>query len=310
MNAQEAAPTTKGGIPPLATTGTPITMSSREIAELCGKEHSNVIRDIRGMLVNLYGDDYVAKNMPEHYRNRHSEYIRENADAILNAIMGDDSNWKDGAGGRTFRWERDKRGYISAFFLPKDLTLTLVAGYNVKLRKRIIDRWIVLEEQAAKGFLPDFSDPVKAARAWADAMEQRQLAEKEVLALEAQAKIDRPKVAFADAVDASEDTISVGDLAKLLRQNGMDIGQNRLFKLMHKPEHGYLMKSKAGPNVPTQKSIDLGLFEMKEWNIRNPRGKDKIRLTPRVTGKGQQYFINKFQSQFKRRPAEQGKLTE
>lgn len=123
------------------------TMSSREIATLCSKEHSNVLRDIRVMLINLYGEDYVKENIPEQYRNRHSEYIRENADHILSAITGH-SNWNDEQNQtfRGYKWQRDNRGYITEICLDKDHTLTLISGYNAKLRMAIIKRWQELEE--------------------------------------------------------------------------------------------------------------------------------------------------------------------
>lgn len=124
-----------------------LTMSSREIATLCDKEHSNVLRDIRAMLINLYGDEYVRKTIPEQYRNRHSEYIRENADQILTAIAGH-SNWNDEQNQtlRGYKWHRDNRGYITEIWLDKDHTLTLVTGYNAKLRMAIIKRWQELEQ--------------------------------------------------------------------------------------------------------------------------------------------------------------------
>lgn len=103
----------------------------------------------------------------------------------------------------------------------------------------------------------------------------------------------KPKVLFADAVSASHTSILVGDLAKLLRQNGIDIGANRLFEWLR--ENGYLIKRKGADwNMPTQYSMDLGLFEIKERTINNPDGSIKTTKTPKVTGKGQQYFINKF----------------
>lgn len=103
----------------------------------------------------------------------------------------------------------------------------------------------------------------------------------------------KPKVLFADAVSASHTSILVGDLAKLLRQNGIDIGANRLFEWLR--ENGYLIKRKGTDwNMPTQYSMDLGLFEIKERTINNPDGSIKTTKTPKVTGKGQQYFINKF----------------
>lgn len=104
---------------------------------------------------------------------------------------------------------------------------------------------------------------------------------------------DEPKVLFADAVAASQTSILVGELAKVLKQNGIDIGQNRLFQWMR--DNDYLMKRKGnGWNMPTQKSMELGLFEIKERVINNPDGTVDIKKTTKVTGKGQQYFINKF----------------
>lgn len=102
----------------------------------------------------------------------------------------------------------------------------------------------------------------------------------------------RPKALFADAVAASHTSILVGDLAKLLKQNGVEMGQNRLFQWMR--ERGYLMKSGRSKNMPTQRSMELGLFEVKERTINNPDGSVRITKTTKVTGKGQQYFINQF----------------
>lgn len=102
----------------------------------------------------------------------------------------------------------------------------------------------------------------------------------------------KPKAIFADAVSTSEQSILVGQLAKLIKQNGYDIGQNRLFDWMR--EHDYLIKSGQRRNQPTQKAMDLGLFEVKERAINNPDGSVRITLTTKVTGKGQIYFVNKF----------------
>lgn len=102
----------------------------------------------------------------------------------------------------------------------------------------------------------------------------------------------RPKALFADAVATSHTSILVGDLAKLLKQNGVDMGQNRLFQWMR--GRGYLMKQGSSKNMPTQRSMDMGLFEVKERTINNPDGSVRITKTTKVTGKGQQYFINQF----------------
>ena len=112
------------------------------------------------------------------------------------------------------------------------------------------------------------------------------------MALEAKAEADKPKVLFADAVSASHTSILVGDLAKLLRQNGVDIGQNRLFSFLR--EKGYLCSQGERYNLPTQRSMDRGWFQVKETTINQPNGSVRITRTVKVTGKGQQYFINLF----------------
>lgn len=105
----------------------------------------------------------------------------------------------------------------------------------------------------------------------------------------------KPKALFADAVTASHTSILVGDLAKILKQNGVDIGAKRLFAWLR--ENGYLIKRKGTEwNSPTQKSMDLGLFETKETVIQRPDGGVDVKKTPKVTGKGQVYFVNKFKT--------------
>lgn len=103
----------------------------------------------------------------------------------------------------------------------------------------------------------------------------------------------KPKEIFADAVMSSHTSILVGELAKLIKQNGYDIGQNRLFSWMR--QNGYLISRKGTDyNMPTQKSMEQGLFEIKESTSVNPDGSIRTNKTPKVTGKGQQYFVNKF----------------
>lgn len=102
----------------------------------------------------------------------------------------------------------------------------------------------------------------------------------------------KPKALFADAVATSHTSILIGDLAKLIRQNGVDIGQNRLFGWLR--DHGYLIGNGDRRNMPTQRAMDLGLFDIKERTFQNPDGSVRITKTTKVTGKGQQYFINKF----------------
>jgi anti-repressor protein len=104
---------------------------------------------------------------------------------------------------------------------------------------------------------------------------------------------DKPKVIFADNVTASNTTILIGDLAKLMKQTGIDIGQKRLFDWLR--NNGYLMKSGTSRNMPTQKAADMGLFFVRETSITKPDGSVRISKTTKVTGKGQVYFINRFQ---------------
>lgn len=125
------------------------------------------------------------------------------------------------------------------------------------------------------------------------------LADKEIDRLKADNKVlledtarMKPKEVFADAVAASHTSILIGELAKLLKQDGVKTGRRRLFTWMR--DNGYLIKGGSSRNMPTQKGMELGLFEIKETTINNPDGSIRISRTTKVTGKGQQYFINKF----------------
>ena len=114
-----------------------------------------------------------------------------------------------------------------------------------------------------------------------------QLKQKEIIIQEM-----KPKALFADAVTKSHTSILVGDLAKIIKQNGYEIGQKRLFEWLR--QNGYLIKSGSSKNMPTQKSMDLHLFEVKESTVQNPDGSVRVTKTPKCTGEGQVYFINKF----------------
>lgn len=111
--------------------------------------------------------------------------------------------------------------------------------------------------------------------------------------LEAKVEQDKPKVLFADSVSASKSSILVGELAKILKQNGVDTGQFRLFAWLR--ENGYLIKREGSDyNMPTQRSAEMGLFEVKQTIITHSDGHITTNKTPKVTGKGQVYFVNKF----------------
>ncbi len=122
-----------------------------------------------------------------------------------------------------------------------------------------------------------------------------QIANKKLQVLEAQAEENRPKVLFADSVAASHTSILIFDLAKILKQNGVEIGGHRLFDWMRK--NGYLVRRDGNDhNMPTQRSMEMGLFEVKETTVSHSDGHISVNKTPKVTGKGQQYFINLFLS--------------
>lgn len=132
----------------------------------------------------------------------------------------------------------------------------------------------------------DFNSPEKImARAL-------KIADNKIHKLEAQMEADKPKVLFANAVSASQTSILIGDFAKLLRQNGLEIGQNRLFIWLR--ENGFLINRKGDSwNMPTQRSMDRGLFEIKERTHHEPNGTIRISKTTKITGKGQVYFMEK-----------------
>lgn len=117
-------------------------------------------------------------------------------------------------------------------------------------------------------------------------------AQKTIEAQNAEIERMRPKEIFADAVKASDSSILIGDLAKLLRQNGVDTGQKRLFEQLR--NEGYLMKTGSSRNMPKQKYVANGFFQIKETVISNPDGSVRMTKTTKVTGKGQQYFLNKY----------------
>lgn len=120
------------------------------------------------------------------------------------------------------------------------------------------------------------------------------LANRKIEEKDREIEVMKPKALFADAVSASKSSILIGDLAKLLKQNGYDIGQNRLFEKLR--NEGFLVKGKhrSDRNMPTQRSMDMGLFEIKETTITHSDGRISVSKTVKVSGKGQVYFVNRF----------------
>lgn len=167
---------------------------------------------------------------------------------------------------------------------------SLVLSSKLESAKRF-KRWITTDVLPALRRTGSYSLNIpqtlpEALRAYADEVEQHN---KTKALVEAQ----RPKVIFADAVSTSDTDILVGDLAKLLNQNGYAVGQNRLFEQLR--NEGYLISRKGNSyNMPTQRAMEMGLFRIKETAITHSDGRVSLNKTPKVTGKGQQYFINRF----------------
>ena len=178
--------------------------------------------------------------------------------------------------------KRQVKRYIDDHVLTLDMAKEIAMIQRTDKGKQVRAYFIQIEK--------DFNSPEKVmARALL-------MADKKVHKLEAQIEADKPKVLFADAVSASHTSILVGDLAKLISQNGYKIGANRLFAWLR--EKNYLIKRKGSDwNMPTQKSMELKLFEIKETTITHSDGHISVSKTVKVTGKGQQYFINKFLNQ-------------
>lgn len=176
------------------------------------------------------------------------------------------------------------------YLLTRMQTLDLMTGYNLELRIKVNRRWEELEKKQQNAI--DFNDPATVlmlAQNWKEEQDKRLLAEATI-------KQQAPKVLFADAVATSNKSCLVGELAKILRQNGVNMGQNRLFEWLR--SNGYLMRGKGERyNQPTQRAIEQGLFEIKKTTINKPDGSILVSTTTKVTGKGQIHFVEQFLKQ-------------
>lgn len=198
----------------------------------------------------------------------------------------------------------DKRGYqISTPYGTQEMTVINESGlYSLILSSKMpqakeFKHWVTSEVLPAIRKHGAYMTDEKAfsvihnANGLADLLQQ---AADQLKAKDVQIAEMKPKALFADAVSTSDSSILIGQLAKILRQNGVEIGQNRLFAWMR--EHGYLGKRGSNRNVPTQRAVVQGLFKTKETAVTHADGHTTIQITTKVTGKGQQYFINKFLS--------------
>lgn len=234
------------------------TISSLEVADMTGKKHKNLLADIRGYVYEL---------------------------AELNFQPGDffyDSVYKDANNQTRPCYQITKKG--CEFIAHK---LTGIKG--TEFTARYIERFHDMEQLIAD-HIPQGKELLALAVLEANKTIE-ELENKNTALIEDNQRM-KPKEVFADAVTESDTSILIGELAKILRQNGVKTGQNKLFQWMR--NNGYLIKRKGSDwNMPTQRTMDMGLFEIKETVINHPNGSTKINKTPKVTGKGQQYFINK-----------------
>jgi len=190
-----------------------------------------------------------------------------------------------------------KGGEQNVNFIPEGDLYRLIVRSNLPATEKF-ERWVFEEilpsiRKHGAYLTPDtiekvLSDPDTIIRIATELKAERQAR----LTAEAQIEADKPKTVFADAVSTSHTEILIGELAKILRQNGVEIGQKRLFEWLR--DKGYLCKYGSSYNCPTQRSMELGLFRIKETAITHSDGHVTIQRTPKVTGKGQIYLVNKF----------------
>lgn len=226
-------------------------LDSREVAEMVGKEHNMLLRDIRRYVEQL-GQSKIAQ----------SDFFKE-------------STYKN-------KQNKEQPCYLVTKKGCEFIAHKLTGVKGTEFTAKYINRFHEMED-TIKTQLPQGNDLIALAVIEA----QKMIAERDK-----QIERMKPKEIFADAVSASETSILVGDLAKLISQNGYKIGQKRLFEWLR--TNNFLIKSGSSRNMPQQRFVEQGLFEIKESNIQNPDGSVRITRTTKVTGKGQIYFVNKF----------------
>lgn len=199
--------------------------------------------------------------------------------------------------GVTKRYTPTTSGKQEMSFIPESDLYRLVFSSKLPTAEKFTD-WVTKEilpfirrhglyatPEAVEQMLNNPDMMIKALTALKDEREKRK-------ALEAEAALNKPKVLFSEAVASSHNSILIGDLAKLIRQNGVPVGQKRLFEILR--QEGFLISRGEARNMPTQKAMEAGLMEIKETTIASPDGFTRVTKTPKITGKGQVYFINRY----------------
>lgn len=227
-------------------------MNSIDIAKLIGKRHSNVIRDIRNISQQL--------------------------------------DIQDGLNFELVKYKDSKGEDRPCYLLTQEGCLCLASGYDANLRMRIINRWKELELQNKKQsfVLPNFNDPVIAARAWADQMEKAKILELKNNEQAAYIEEQAPLVNLGEAIMKYDDDITINELSKILCQNGINTGEHRLRKTLK--EKGYLMRN----GMPTQISVENGWMVIIKDTDLHPDHGGMVNRKMMITVKGQNYFVNKF----------------
>lgn len=236
---------------------------SREVAEMVSKSHSHLLRDIKG-----YSDILTQSNFGS------SEFFVE-------------STYQDSTGRTLPCYLLTRKGCdMVANKMTGEKGVLFTAAYVTKFEE--------MEKQLTQ---PRFNLPQsfsEALRLLADSEEEKQV-------LSTKIESDKPKVLFAESYQVSEDSILVGEMAKMLKQNGIEIGATRLFARLR--SEGYLIKYGEQYNMPTQRSMELGIMEIKNGTRQSSNGTVKITRTPKITGKGQVYFINRYKKELSEKGA-------
>lgn len=238
-------------------------------------------RELLGKEFRVYGDFenplFLAKDVAEWIEHSNSrmmlQAVDENEKLCVNnpyALQGQQEQWFLTEDGLYEVLMQSRKPIAKEFKREVKQILKTIRKHGLYAKEELLDN-------------PDIA--IAAFKALKEEREARK-------ALEAENKQMQPLALFAKSVSASDTSILIGDLAKLLKQNGYDTGQKRLFEELR--QRGFLMKSGSSKNLPTQKSMELGLFEVKESTINNPDGSVRVTKTTKITGKGQIYFVNKF----------------
>ena len=232
-----------------------IYVDSRQVAEMIGKLHKNLLKSIDNYVEVLESSKLSSQNF----------FIKS-----------------------TYKAEGNNKTYPCYKLTRKGCDMVankLTGAKGILFTAEYVTRFEEMEKQLqTQQLLPNFNDPVASARAWADAMEAKQKALLEL-------KEAQPKIEFAEAIQASNESISVSTFAKILKQNGIDTGERRLYEYLR--NHGYLCSSTKQHNLPRQLYMEKGYFEVDTKVFKTP-WTTKYTHIPKITPKGQEYFLNHF----------------